>query len=225
MAEFQTGIILVSSIHPGDPSLIHSLGEGTLDDTALSTLDTFLDQIRNMFPENIVQATFQQVQTNYIAVKPRVMPRGPNSTQFPMGMGGMGQAPLPLSPPHNSTPFPATNTSEPLMKPILEYTNEVNVLGLIVFCTGFGVILRLVQGSGGGMINSDKPPFCSILGEQARLMINFFIVLDAVIMRWISALMWCYPIGILSLVCKNIVDIDNLTETAQVEGGGLGWFG
>jgi solute carrier family 1 (high affinity glutamate transporter) protein 2 len=37
----------------------------------------------------------------------------------------------------------------------------VNVLGLIVFCTGFGVIL-------------------SILGEQARLMINFFIVLDAV---------------------------------------------
>lgn len=25
----------------------------------------------------------------------------------------------------------------------------------------------------------------------------------------------CYPIGILSLVCKNIIDIDNLTETAQ----------
>ncbi|KAF7638180.1 Amino acid transporter [Meloidogyne graminicola] len=129
-----TGILLVSCIHPGDPQLIHELGEGTLDDTALSPLDTFLDQIRNMFPENIVQ--------------------------------------------------------------ILEYTNEVNVLGLLVFCTGFGVIL-------------------STLGDQARLMINFFIVLDAVIMRWISALMWCYPIGILSLVCKNIVDIDDLTATAQ----------
>uniref|UniRef100_A0A915MYU4 Amino acid transporter n=1 Tax=Meloidogyne javanica TaxID=6303 RepID=A0A915MYU4_MELJA len=130
-----TGILLVSCIHPGDPQLIHELGEGTLDDTALSPLDTFLDQIRNMFPENIVQQ-------------------------------------------------------------ILEYTNEVNVLGLLVFCTGFGVIL-------------------SVLGDQARLMINFFIVLDAVIMRWISALMWCYPIGILSLVCKNIVDIDDLTATAQ----------
>jgi solute carrier family 1 (high affinity glutamate transporter) protein 2 len=87
-------------------------------------------------------------------------------------------------------------THQHLMKRVLVYTNEVNVLGLIVFCTGFGMIL-------------------SILGEQARLMINFFIVLDAVIMRWITALMWCYPIGILSLVCKNIVDIDNLTETAQ----------
>ncbi|EPB80103.1 transporter, dicarboxylate/amino acid:cation Na+/H+ symporter family protein [Ancylostoma ceylanicum] len=121
-----TGIILVSSIHPGDPALIHALGQGTLENTALSTLDTFLDQIsRCIFS------------------------------------------------------------------------------GLIVFCSGFGVIL-------------------SILGDQARLMINFFIVLDAIIMRWISALMCplqvlsrCYPIGILSLVCKNIVDIDNLTETAQ----------
>ncbi|CAK5075638.1 unnamed protein product [Meloidogyne enterolobii] len=169
-----TGILLVSCIHPGDPQLIHELGEGTLDDTALSPLDTFLDQIRNMFPENIVQATFQQVQTNYVPVKP---PRVP-----------------PSKPLFNST---NTTTAKIPLKPILEYTNEVNVLGLLVFCTGFGVIL-------------------SVLGDQARLMINFFIVLDAVIMRWISALMWCYPIGILSLVCKNIVDIDDLTATAQV---------
>uniref|UniRef100_A0A1I8BLW3 Amino acid transporter n=1 Tax=Meloidogyne hapla TaxID=6305 RepID=A0A1I8BLW3_MELHA len=171
-----TGILLVSCIHPGDPQLIHELGEGTLDDTALSPLDTFLDQIRNMFPENIVQATFQQVQTNYVPVKP---PRVP-----------------PSKPLFNLTNTTTQTTKTPL-KPILEYTNEVNVLGLLVFCTGFGVIL-------------------SVLGDQARLMINFFIVLDAVIMRWISALMWCYPIGILSLVCKNIVDIDDLTATAQV---------
>uniref|UniRef100_A0A0N5C9Y4 Amino acid transporter n=1 Tax=Strongyloides papillosus TaxID=174720 RepID=A0A0N5C9Y4_STREA len=167
------GILIVSSIHPGDPTLIHSFGEGTLDDTELSPLDTFLDQIRNMFPENIIQATFQQVQTEYVEVKTRIHKvTGGNDTEM-------------------------NNMTEPIMmKPTLKYTNEMNVLGLIVFCTGFGVIL-------------------SILGEQARLMINFFVVLDAIIMRWISALMWCYPIGILSLVCKNIVDIDNLTETAQ----------
>ncbi|KJH49026.1 putative ATP synthase F0, A subunit [Dictyocaulus viviparus] len=168
-----------------------------------------------MFPENIIQATFQQVQTYYVPIKPKLQR-------------------------HNGT----NNVSEVIIhKPQLTYTNEMNVLvtgsnkynfyhcyywnfsqyeyeeyneivderagddrifwpiytnkyGLIVFCSGFGVIL-------------------SILGDQARLMINFFIVLDAIIMRWISALMWCYPIGILSLVCKNIVDIDNLTETAQ----------
>ncbi|KAL3086607.1 hypothetical protein niasHT_037733 [Heterodera trifolii] len=188
-----TGILLVSSIHPGDPHVIHQLGEGTLDDTALSPLDTFLDQIRNMFPENIVQATFQQVQTNYVPVKPPRVPA--QRAMASAGSNATGNVTLRwLISTTNQTPVQTTN--EPLMKPILEYTNEVNVLGLIVFCTGFGVILN-------------------ILGEQARLMTNFFIVLDAVIMRWISALMWCYPIGILSLVCKNILDIDNLTETAQ----------
>ncbi|CAD5216792.1 unnamed protein product [Bursaphelenchus xylophilus] len=169
-----TGIILVQSIHPGDPHLTTKIGEGTLDDTALSTLDTFLDQVRNMFPENIVQATFQQVQTDYVPVKPKYRAINNSSALVVVSNG----------------------TQHQLMKRVLTYTNEVNVLGLIVFCTGFGVIL-------------------SILGEQARLMINFFIVLDAVIMRWITALMWVYPIGILSLVTKNIVDIDNLTETAQ----------
>ncbi|VDO61000.1 unnamed protein product [Haemonchus placei] len=231
--EAQTGIILVSSIHPGDPSLIHSLGEGTLENTALSTLDTFLDQIRNMFPENIIQATFQQVQTYYVPIKPKLQ-----------RLNG-------------------TNVTEVIFhKPQLTYTNEMNVLGLIVFCSGFGVILSILGDQARLMINffivldaiimrwisalmwfvilnpswlfffndvltifmcflglivfcSGFGVILSILGDQARLMINFFIVLDAIIMRWISALMWCYPIGILSLVCKNIVDIDNLTETAQ----------
>ncbi|GMT22080.1 hypothetical protein PFISCL1PPCAC_29009 [Pristionchus fissidentatus] len=165
-----TGIVLVSSIHPGSPELIDLLKKdsGVLEDTALSTLDTFLDQLRNMFPENIVQATFQQVQTYYT--------------------------------PHKSFTRNATTNATDVVdiyKPHLTYTYEMNVLGLIVFCSGFGMIL-------------------SILGDQARLMTNFFIVLDAIIMKWISALMWCYPVGILSLVVKNIVDIDNLSETAQV---------
>ncbi|CAI5447912.1 unnamed protein product [Caenorhabditis angaria] len=153
-----TGIVLVSMIHPGDPTIKKEIGDAYLEDTALSTMDTFLDQIRNMFPENIIQATFQQVQTVY-----------KNAT--------------------NGTDVIAQRRD-------LTYTNEMNVLGLIVFCSGFGIILNL-------------------LGDQARLMINFFIVLDAIIMKWISALMWCYPIGILSLVCRNIAAIRNLTETAQ----------
>lgn len=58
-----------------------------------------------MFPENIVQATFQQVQTNYVPQRPHVQ-RIANGTTF--------------------------NETEPIMKPILEYTNEVNVLGKFV---------------------------------------------------------------------------------------------
>uniref|UniRef100_A0A158P6S9 Amino acid transporter n=1 Tax=Angiostrongylus cantonensis TaxID=6313 RepID=A0A158P6S9_ANGCA len=67
-----TGIILVLSIHPGDPSIKEDLGEGTEGKT-VSTLDTLLDLLRNMFPENIVAATFQQAQTKYVTIRPKIL--------------------------------------------------------------------------------------------------------------------------------------------------------
>ncbi|KAF7252044.1 Excitatory amino acid transporter 2, partial [Varanus komodoensis] len=52
------GVILVLAIHPGNPKLKKQLGEGKKNDE-VSSLDAFLDLIRNLFPENLVQACFQ----------------------------------------------------------------------------------------------------------------------------------------------------------------------
>lgn len=68
----------------------------------IEKFNNILKIFRNMFPENIIQATFQQVQTNYVAVKPKMQRAGGNTT-----------------------------LEKPIMKPILEYTNEMNVLGRI----------------------------------------------------------------------------------------------
>lgn len=54
------GVILVLLIHPGNPKLKENLGEGQKNDE-VSSLDAFFDLIRNLFPENLVQACFQQV--------------------------------------------------------------------------------------------------------------------------------------------------------------------
>lgn len=54
------GVILVLAIHPGNPKLKKQLGQGKKNDE-VSSLDAFLDLIRNLFPENLVQACFQQV--------------------------------------------------------------------------------------------------------------------------------------------------------------------
>ncbi|VDM39715.1 unnamed protein product [Toxocara canis] len=99
-----TGIFLVLSIHPGDPTIKQDLGEGTEGKT-VSTLDTFLDLIRNMFPENIVQATFQQVQTKYEPIKPKILKK--NTTDMMLAF---------------------SNSSMSIMRPSVEYTAGMNVL-------------------------------------------------------------------------------------------------
>ncbi|XP_034248485.1 excitatory amino acid transporter-like [Thrips palmi] len=58
------GIIVVLVIHPGDPSAKAIVRSHSQAETRVSTLDAILDIIRNMFPENLVQACFQQVQTS-----------------------------------------------------------------------------------------------------------------------------------------------------------------
>ena len=55
--------------------------------------------------------------------------------------------------------------------PTIEYTAGINVLGIIVFCIGFGIVV-------------------SQLGERAQIMVDFFSALDQVIMRLVSYVMW-----------------------------------
>lgn len=63
------GVILVLGIHPGNPKLRFGSGGHSSPsppptrNQEVSSLDAFLDLIRNLFPENLVQACFQQVQT------------------------------------------------------------------------------------------------------------------------------------------------------------------
>ncbi|KAF7634332.1 Amino acid transporter [Meloidogyne graminicola] len=57
-----TGIILVIVIHPGNPD--HYPGQqNNKNQTMNSVIDTILDLIRNIFPDNIIQSTMQQTQT------------------------------------------------------------------------------------------------------------------------------------------------------------------
>ncbi|XP_075937646.1 solute carrier family 1 member 9 [Anarhichas minor] len=57
------GVILVLGIHPGNPKLRGESSTSVLKNQEVSSIDAFLDLLRNLFPENLVQACFQQVQT------------------------------------------------------------------------------------------------------------------------------------------------------------------
>uniref|UniRef100_F7H622 Amino acid transporter n=1 Tax=Macaca mulatta TaxID=9544 RepID=F7H622_MACMU len=69
------GIVLVVSIKPGVTQKVAEI-DRTGSTPEVSTVDAMLDLIRNMFPENLVQACFQQYKTKREEVKP---PRDPET--------------------------------------------------------------------------------------------------------------------------------------------------
>lgn len=71
-----------------------------------------------MFPENIVQATFQQVQTHYVSVKQRAVVHSTLLNETLLNSTKSGNIPN----------LRLVNTTT-ILKPTLIYTNEVNVLG------------------------------------------------------------------------------------------------
>ncbi|KAK3917625.1 Excitatory amino acid transporter 2 [Frankliniella fusca] len=153
------GIVVVLVIHPGDPSA-KSIPHGSMaGDPRVSTLDAILDIIRNMFPENLVQACFQQVQTSVKEV-------------------------------------PATYNKPAIVERTLVYKDGTNVMGMIVFCLAFGLL-------------------AGQMGRRGRIMVEFFVVLNDIIMKLVGIMMWYSPFGIMCLIAGKIMSIANMASTAQ----------
>jgi len=88
------------------------------------------------------------------------------------------------------TKYISNSGMEDLTK-ILSYRSGTNTLGIIFFCLTFGTVL----GS---------------LGKKAQLVIDFFKIIDEVIMRMVNAIMWISPVGISSVICAKILGVANL---------------
>ncbi|XP_052006416.1 excitatory amino acid transporter 2-like [Xyrauchen texanus] len=165
------GVILVLLIHPGNPKLKANLGEGKKNDE-VSSLDAFFDLIRNLFPENLVQACFQQIQT--VTNKVEIAP--PPPTRFG----------------RNATKVAAKY----VVKKSLQFKSGMNVLGIIGFFVAFGICMGK-------------------MGEKAKLMVDFFNVLNEIVMKLVGTIMWYSPIGIACLICGKIISINDLEVVAR----------
>ena len=67
------------------------------------------------------------------------------------------------------------------------------MLGIISFSLAFGVVLGSV-------------------GKRAAGVIQFFSVLDEVIMSMVTSIMWISPIGICSVITAKILGVDDLDQ-------------
>ncbi|KAK1161588.1 excitatory amino acid transporter 2-like isoform X1 [Acipenser oxyrinchus oxyrinchus] len=179
------GVILVLIIHPGNPKLKERLGEGSKNDE-VSSLDAFFDLIRNLFPDNLVQACFQQIQT--VTKKVQVFPE-------PEKMGEEGNSTLdPFLEAVNATVVPPDPVF--ITKKSLEFKGGMNVLGVIGFFIAFGIAMGK-------------------LGEKAKLMLEFFNILNEIVMKLVIMIMWYSPLGIACLICGKIISIKDLEVVAR----------
>ncbi|XP_032895143.1 excitatory amino acid transporter 2 isoform X1 [Amblyraja radiata] len=176
------GVILVLAIHPGDPALKIQLGEGKKNDE-VSSLDAFLDLIRNLFPENLVQACFQQIQTVTSKVE------NPSEDQNITNVSAIMMEVV------NETLGEPDGPSYTITKS-LQYKNGMNVLGVIGFFIAFGIAMGK-------------------MGERAQLMVEFFNILNEIIMKLVIMIMWYSPLGIACLICGKIVAIKDLETVAR----------
>ncbi|XP_077452141.1 excitatory amino acid transporter 2-like isoform X2 [Stigmatopora argus] len=170
------GVILVLVIHPGNPKLKENLGEGQKNDD-VSSLDAFFDLIRNLFPENLVQACFQQIQTVTKKVEV-VIEEDVNATTMEGLLANITKEP----------PF--------VVKKTLQFKSGMNVLGLIGFFIAFGICMGK-------------------MGERARLMLEFFNILNEIVMKLVIMIMWYSPFGIACLICGKIISIKDLEVVAR----------
>jgi len=161
------GIILVTTIKPGTLSHVASnSSEEAVVKREVSTTDTFLDLIRNLFPDNLFTSLFSGVQTTINKIE---------------------------------VPINGSNITEVKTKRSMTKTSSTNTLGLITFSLLFGIAL-------------------SSLGEKGKPMLDFFIILNNIFMKIIKGFLWFSPIGVSSLIARNLLKSLTLSEMLQTLG-------
>ncbi|UJR33046.1 hypothetical protein I4U23_020505 [Adineta vaga] len=157
-----TGVILVLTIRPGSRgNSAPSRPGGTA--TEARTIDTVLDLFRNLFPDNIMEASFRAYSTKLIT----------NVTLITLPDGSK----------YNKTTY----------IPRVEKTDGINVLGLLLFCIVFGIIV-------------------SRLKEKTAILKQFFDAMLEVVMQLVRIAMLYGPIGIFFLIVAKMLEMDDLAD-------------
>ncbi|KAL2097771.1 hypothetical protein ACEWY4_006978 [Coilia grayii] len=182
------GIIMVSIIHPGGAAQKEDSEDS--GKPIMSSADALLDLIRNMFPANLVQATFQQYRTQSIPIlapRPTISQDLAESTTRRIFIYGIQDDngtdiqnfSLDLTPPPDVIIQTKPGTSE-----------GMNVLGIVIFSATMGIMLGRMGPNGSALVN-----FCQSLNEA--------------VLKIVAIVIWYFPFGIVFLVAGKILEMDD----------------
>ncbi|KAL8625646.1 hypothetical protein ACOMHN_043921 [Nucella lapillus] len=177
------GIILVVSIQPGKRG---DKPKGGSDFRDVEPVDTFLDLIRQMFPDNIVEACFRKSLTTLEAKKEKNTTSESNANTTTTTV-----ATTTLSANTTGAPKP-----EPDLVPVLKNVDGINMLGLVVFSIATGIAINHV-------------------GHSGQPLKRLFDSLAEVTLVLVSVVIWYSPIGVLFLVAEEVVSMDDPQQTFE----------
>ncbi|KAM4641584.1 excitatory amino acid transporter 5 isoform 2-T2 [Discoglossus pictus] len=183
------GIIMVSIIHPGGAAQKENTEQS--GKPVMSSADALLDLIRNMFPSNLVEATFKQYRTKNVPV----VKAGKSSDSITHRILIYGIQDENGSHIQNFaldiTPSPdITYRSEP------GTSDGMNVLGIVIFSATMGIMLGRMGTSGVPLVS-----FCQCLNES--------------VMKIVAVAVWYFPFGIVFLIAGKILEMDDPTAIGK----------
>ncbi|XP_028937496.1 excitatory amino acid transporter 5 [Ornithorhynchus anatinus] len=178
------GIVMVCAIHPGGAAQKENTEQS--GKPIMSSADALLDLIRNMFPANLVEATFKQYRTKTVPVV-KASPVGPHSTTHRVIVYGVQEENgsnvqnfvLDITPPPEVVYRSEPGTSD-----------GMNVLGIVIFSATMGIMLGRMGESGVPLVS-----FCQCLNES--------------VMKIVAVAVWYFPFGIVFLIAGKILEMDD----------------
>ncbi|XP_061681662.1 excitatory amino acid transporter 4 isoform X1 [Syngnathoides biaculeatus] len=180
------GIVIVIIIKPGKGSRDSPMAKGANIELVQAT-DAFLDLIRNMFPPNLVEASFKQYKTMYKRiVQTRNVTVSLNLTD-PSTINAT-DADVNLS--------RALHTIQETLEetvPVPGSSDGINALGLVSFSMCLGLVIGNMK-------------------QKGQALKDFFDSLNEAIMRLVAIIIWYAPVGILFLIGGKIVEMKDLAE-------------
>ena len=188
------GIILVVSINPGKEA---SKSKGK-QDRKIRAMDSILDLIRNMFPDNLVRACIAQmttaVKTIKVDVKNITVDLAALTVNETIKLRQMYELKTIISNDTNITYYETWRNVK--VAGAAEYSDSTNILGVVVFSVAVGIILGKME-------------------DKAEYFVRWMNALNEVVMQLVTVVMWYSPIGIWSLIAAKFASMENISGTFE----------
>ncbi|KFW92442.1 Excitatory amino acid transporter 5, partial [Phalacrocorax carbo] len=182
------GIVLVISIHPGAAAQKDNYSVGKV---VLSSADALLDLIR--YDTDLTALLLFQYRTVLVpVVKSRGFPKIPAKS-----LSFIYFAPDDENPEiHRPVFLELTPSPEMTYRTLPGTSNEMNVLGIVIFSATIGLLLGK-------------------MGERGTPLVNVCQCLNEAVMKIVSMAVWYFPFGIVFLIAGKILDMEDPSVIGQ----------